>query len=263
MNRHSTLSRILTATAACVLGAGLAAAPATAVSPPIPYSCQWTVGDTEGAGGATATWDSGVPDDFTVPKNVSFSLAPFTGTVVVPDTFVQQLRDLGVAELAGTGQLQIIWDAAGGYGEDVIGLSFAATPVPPSGPMTLDLTGVSGLTTFLNEEEPWSMVAWDFSLTAESGTSTLTCHPDTAATIDTVNTMVLPATTTPASTSATPTSSTDTAAPSPSATRPALVQTDRAPAGAGGLPVLGLGLGGVLLLVGGSLGARAGRVRRH
>ena len=74
-----------------------------------------------------------MPEGFTVPPNVPFSPAPFTGTVMLPDTFVQGLRDQGVTELCGTGQIQIVQDAAGGYGEDVIGLAFAATAVPPSG----------------------------------------------------------------------------------------------------------------------------------
>jgi len=137
-----------------------------------------------------------VPEGFTVPPNVPFSPAPFTGTVMLPDTFVQGLRDQGVTELGGTGQIQIVQDAAGGYGEDVIGLAFAPTAMPPSGPMTLDLTGVSGLTTSLNEMEPWSTVALGFSLTGEPGPSTLSCRPPNGlGVIDTMNTMVAPMTT--------------------------------------------------------------------
>jgi hypothetical protein len=267
MNLTSARSRILVAGGLALACATLAAGPASAVSEPIPYSCTWTVGEAQGAGTATATWDSGVPEDFTVPPNVSFSLAPFTGTVVLPDTFVQGLRDQGVTELGGTGELQIIWDAAGGSGEDVIGLAFAATAVPTSGPMTLDLTGVSGLTTSLNEQEPWSMVAWDFSLTGEAGPSTLSCRPPNAlGVIDTVNTMVAP-TTTPASPTTTTATATATGADGPSTTtspvRPALVQTDQPQPGTGALPLVGLGLGAAVALGGVVAVARAGRARRH
>jgi len=259
MTRSTSLSTILVAAGLTLAGIAFPAGPAWAVSAPIPYSCTWTVGETQGAGTATATWDSGVPEDFTVPPNVSFSLAPFTGAVVLPDTFVQGLRDQGVTELGGTGQLQIIWDAAGGYGEDVVGLAFAATAVPPSGPMTLDLTGTSGLTTSLNEQEPWSMVAWDFSLTGEAGPSTLSCRPPNGlGVIDTVNTMVAP-TTTPATTSPSEPASASTAA---SPVRPTLVQTDQPRSGTGALPVLGLGLGAVAL-GSGLVAARAVRARRH
>ena len=262
MSRITHLTRTLGAVALALVVVGLAGGPASATSLPIPYSCTWTVGEAQGAGTATATWDSGVPENFTVPPNVSFSLAPFTGTVLLPDTFVQGLRDQGVTELGGTGQIQIIWDAAGGYGEDVIGLAFAATAVPPSGPMTLDLTGISGLTTSLNEAEPWAMVAWDFSLTGEAGPSTLSCRPPNGlGVIDRVNTMVAP-TTTPATTSPSESASASTTA---SPVRPALVQTDQPQPTSSALPLLAAGLGALALLGGGAAAVRAASVRgrRH
>jgi hypothetical protein len=260
-----TSSRALAVVGVSAVALAVTVGPAVAQSPPIPYSCSWSVADVDGTGDATATWDSGIPDSgLTIPPNVTFSLDPFTGVVVVPDTFAQELRDQGVTEVGGTGSLQIYWDAAGGYGDGVIGLAFAATPVPASGPMTLDLDGVSGLTTSLNEMEPWSLVAGDFTLTADSGASTLSCRTTPSGVIDTVNTIV-DITTAPPSTSGTPTSSADPTTTSPSATRPALVQTDAAPpTGPSPTALAGFALVAGAALVTGALAARRrSALRRH
>ena len=115
-----------------VVAVGLSAAPASAASADLGYTCEWSVDDGDGGGPAgesdpaTASWDSGIEDDLVVPVGTSVPLDPYTGTITLPEAFVDALRAQDRTELAGGGlQLTVIEESDEPF---VIELSSAPPP---------------------------------------------------------------------------------------------------------------------------------------
>jgi uncharacterized protein DUF6801 len=238
---------------------GLSAAPASAASADLQYTCDWGIGDAEGTGDpATASWDSGIADDLEVPVGTSVDLDPYSGTVTLPDAFVAELRAQDRTELSGGGlQLTVVEETEEPI---VIDLAFETTPVPADGPMVLELEGVDADPIEATEPGTYTLLASDFIIGSDLDENLgLLCEmtDEGDATIDAFEAVGEP-TETPTATVA-PTV-TVTATP----VRPALVQTDVAEGtpsgGTGGLALAGGAA--ALLAVAGRLAVRRAP-RRH
>lgn len=240
---------------------GLSAAPASAASADLQYTCEWSVDDGDGGGPAgegdpaTAGWDSGIADDLVVPVGTSVPLDPYTGTITLPEPFVEALRAQDRTELAGGGlQLTVIEESDEPF---VIELTFESTPVPAEGPMTVEVEGIDEEEIEATEPGTYTLLASDFFLFSGDDENTgmgceLTDEGD--ATIDAFE--------------AVEEEPTETVAPTVTVTatpvRPALVQTDVAegtPAGNAGGLVLAGGAAAMLALAGRFAVRRA--PRRH
>ncbi len=255
MSRSTLVTRALVAGGLSLAALSLTGGPASAASAALAYSCDYGVGEVEGTGDATATWDSAITDGLTVPVGTQVALDPYTGTVVLPDAFVEELRTQGVVELTGGGLQLTFLDETGE--PIVIELGFPATPVPAAGPMTLEVSGVDA--GFLDAADPgsYTIVADDFILATDDETTGMYCTltDEGDPTIDSFTALA-----------PTPTATPTTSAPttSPTAVRPVLVQTDTVER-AGDSPT-GLVAGGLLtgsLAVGALLAARRSSARRH
>jgi len=257
MTRSTLLTRALLAGGLSLTALTLAGGTASAASAALSYSCDYGVGDVEGTGDATATWDTAITDGLVVPVGTQVDLDPYTGTVDLPDGFVDELRAQEATELSGGGLHLTFLDETGE--PIVIELVFAATAVPEVGPMTLELTGVDAGFLDAVDPGPYTIVADDFLLVTDDESSGMYCilTDEGDPTIDAF-TAVAP------SPSATATPTTSTPAASPTAVRPVLVQTDAVDASRGSSTGL---VGGALLagsiVVGGLVAGRRASSRRH
>ncbi|MBM6405563.1 hypothetical protein JQN72_15060 [Phycicoccus sp. CSK15P-2] len=254
MRRSTALVRPAVVGGTTLALAGLVSPFATAASADLEYSCEYGVDTTEGTGDATASWDSGIADGLVVEVGDSVSLDPYTGTVELPTGFVDALRDSGRTELGGGGlQLTVLEESDEPF---IIELVFDSTPVPASGPMTLDLSGVDPEDIEATEAGTYTLVANDFFLSDDDDTAGMYCElvDNGDATIDSFTAQAAPGPTV----TVTPTPTvTVTASP----VRPVLVQTDAAGAGPSLLPAAaGAGL---LVLAGGVAARRRLPDRRH
>ena len=231
---------------------------AAAESRELEYSCGFGLdfgeGGPEGEGDSTAQWDSAISDDLTVPAGTEVSLDPFTGTIDLPEDFVDMLRDEEITSIQGFGATLTYVDETDEELE--IEFDFGPAEVPATGPFSLEVQGV---------DEP--------TLIAESGTNTLVADAFFIAfgddetyeggmdcelvdegdpTIDVVEGVGSAPTTT--------------TAPTTTPVRPVVVQTDFAGSeGPSALPLLALG--GAALAAAGAValgrGARRAAARRH
>ena len=120
---------------------------ATAASGPVPYSCAWasTRGNEpvdSGTVSTTAQFDSAIPDGLEVTAGETVNVAPFTGSVVIPAALVATLRGEEVTEVDGGGTTATGIREAGPAAVDETDFDGAATPVPESGALTVDLADV-------------------------------------------------------------------------------------------------------------------------
>ena len=248
---------------AALLAAVLTATSASAASAELAYSCDYGVGDTEGTGAATATWDSGIGKDLVTQVGRDVSLDPFTGTITLPEGFTQALRDAGIDEVDGqrpaaTGDARgLLLTLVDGSDEEYpVELSFKTFPVPAEGPLVVTVGGEGG-TVFPAGVGTNTLVASDFVLSVGTGdqgpeagmSCTLTDEGDIS--IDTFEATAAPTPTATVSETATP-------------QRPGVVQTDFAgDDGSSAAPLLlgGAAAGAVVALV--ARGVRRGSVRRH
>ncbi len=131
---------------AVLTGVG-AAGLASAASGDVPYSCAWasTRGNEpvdSGTVSTTAQFDSAIPDGLEVTAGEFVNVRPFTGSVVIPAELVATLRGEEVTEVNGGGTMITGIREAGPAVVDETDFDIAATPVPESGPMTVDLADV-------------------------------------------------------------------------------------------------------------------------
>ena len=213
---------------ATLLAGALAIPSASAASAELSYDCAFGVDELEGTGNGSATFDSGIGEGLVVKVGDMVSLDPFTGSITLPDEFVDVLREVGVEELFGSqGLLLTLIDETGD--EHVVELSFPTTVVPAEGPIVLQISGkptaIKAAVVGTN-----TLIANDFILEVGTGAS----GPDAGMycglidegdlTIDAFEaTAASTPTTTP--TKATPTTTTGTATTG-TPKRPKLVQTD-------------------------------------
>ncbi|WP_377640299.1 DUF6801 domain-containing protein [Oryzobacter terrae] len=142
-----------------LLAAATTVSIASAESRDLEYSCQFglEMGEdegTEGSGGTTARFDTAIGSAVVVTTGTSVPLDPFTGSIGLPEDFLQMIRDAQIEQIEGGGVTFMIVDESGE--EVVVEMVFPSTPVPATGPLVLELTG---------EDVP--------AVTAEEGTNTL------------------------------------------------------------------------------------------
>lgn len=252
---------------ATLLAAVLTATSASAASADLAYSCDYGVGDTEGTGDATATFDSGIGEGLVTEVGRDVSLDPFTGTITLPEGFTQALRDAGIDEVDGqrpasTGDARgLLLTLVDGSDEEYpVELSFKTFQVPAEGPLVITVGGEGG-TVFPAGVGTNTLLASDFVLSVGTGKGgpdagmacTLTDKGDLS--IDTFEATAAP---TPTGTPTVEVS--ETASPE----RPDVVQTDFADDGhstAAPLVLGGAAAGAAVALV--ARGARRGSTRRH
>lgn len=242
---------------AALLVAGLAATSASAESADLSYSCFYGVGQSEGSGSATATFDSGIGDGLVVEVGDEVELDPFTGSITVPQGFTDDLRSNEYSEIDGGGFVITLVDESGE--EFVVQVSFPATPVPAEGPLTLQLTGQDE-DAVVAEEGTNTLIASDVFLVVDTGSQ----EPEVGMYCELTDEGDVSIDAFEATAAATPTT-TVTASPTASPVRPVVVQTDFAGEGRStALPLLaggGLAAASLALVVG--RGARRGTARRH
>jgi hypothetical protein len=142
-----------------LLAAATTVSTAGAESRDLEYACEFglEMGEedgTEGSGGTTARFDSGIGSAVVVTTGTRVSLDPFTGSVGLPEDFLQMIRDAEIEQIEGGGVTFMVVDESGE--EVVVEMGFPSTAVPATGPLVLELTG---------EDVP--------EVTAEEGTNTL------------------------------------------------------------------------------------------
>lgn len=240
-----------------LVAAGLSAAPAAAASGDLAYSCQWGVDTAEGTDPGTASWDTAITDGLVVDTGSSVEVAPYGGTITLPDAFVDALRTSERTRLAGGSLLTTV------IGEteepEQLELVFEPTRVPAEGPMVLEADGIDEAVIRADDPGTYTLLADSFYVFVEEDDDVgLRCTFDGEGdpVVDRFQAVGDPVTEEPTAT-ARPTS---VASP----VRPTLVQTDVAegtPDGSAGGPLLAAGAA-VLL---GWAGRRALRraPRRH
>ncbi|MGL5930147.1 MAG: DUF6801 domain-containing protein, partial [Dermatophilaceae bacterium] len=209
--------------------------------------------DGDGEVEALASFDTAIEDGLVVEVGDEVDLNPVTGSITLPEEFVQALRDDDQTSIEGGGLTVVVVDETG---EPLfVDLEFADTAVPVTGPMILEITG--GSETFTPEDEgSHTLVAEAFFIGYGEDEETggiLECEltDEGDPTIDTFE-AVAAATPPP-----TPTPTvTVTAAPAATPQRPVLVQTDFAGEGPSALPIA---LAGGALVLGAGVAASAGR----
>src|SRR5690242_14682046 len=76
---------------------------AAAESRELEYSCGFGLdfgeGGPEGEGDSTAQWDTAISDGLTVNAGTEVTLDPFTGTIDLPEEFVDLLRDEDITSI--------------------------------------------------------------------------------------------------------------------------------------------------------------------
>lgn len=250
--------RLALAGSAALLTTAALAAPATAESAELSFGCTYVVAGTESEGQveAIASFDTAVEAGLVVEVGEEVDLNPVTGSITLPEEFVQALREDGRTSIEGGGLKVIVVDETG---EPVFVIfEFGDTPVPAEGPMVVEISGETEPFE-VDEEGTYTLVADGFFLgygeDDETGGS-LECEltDEGDPTIDTFE-AVAAATPTP-----TPTPTvTVTSGPQ----RPVVVQTDFAGEGPSALPFT---LAGGVLVLGAAVTAgvrrRAG-ARRH
>lgn len=142
-----------------LLAAATTVSIASAESRDLEYACQFglEMGEdegTEGSGGTTARFDSAIGSAVVVTTGDRVALDPFTGSIGLPDDFLQMVRDAQIEQIEGGGVTFMVVDESGE--EVVVEMGFPETAVPATGPLVLELTG---------EDVP--------EVTAEEGTNTL------------------------------------------------------------------------------------------
>lgn len=248
---------------AALLAAVLTTTSASAASAELAYSCDYGVGETEGAGAATATWDSSIGEGVVTELGRDVSIDPFAGTITLPEGFTQALRDAGIDEVDGqrpasTGEARgLLLTLVDGSDEEYpVELSFGTVPVPAEGPLVLEVVGEGG-SVLPVEVGTTTLLASDFVLTVGTGdegpeagmSCTLTDEGDVS--IDAFEVTAAPTPTVTVSETASP-------------QRPDVVQTDFAgDDGSSAAPLLlgGVAAGAVVALV--ARGTRRGSTRRH
>ncbi len=245
---------------------GLSAAPASAASADLEYTCEWGVSDGDGGGptgegdAASASWDSGIEDGLIVPVGTSVPLDPYSGTITLPAEFVDALRAQDRTELTGGGvHFTVIEESDEPF---FVEFSFETTPIPADGPMVVEVEGIDEDEINATEPGTYTLLAQDFFLFSgdDNDETGMGCEmtDEGDPTIDAFEAVGEEPTEEP----------TETVAPTVTVTatpvRPALVQTDVAegtPAGnAGGLALAG-GAAAMLALAGRLAVRRA--PRRH
>ncbi|QIM22832.1 hypothetical protein G7075_19665 [Phycicoccus sp. HDW14] len=256
MPRPSALACAL-AVGCALAAAGLSAAPASAASGDLAYSCEWGVDATEGTDPGTASWDTAVADDLVVDTGTSVEIAPYSGTITLPDAFVAALRTSGRTRLAGGTLL------ATGIAEtdepQQLELGYGPVPIPAEGPVVLDVDGIDEAVIQADDPGTYTLLADSFYVFVEEDVNVgLRCTFDGEGdpVVDRFRAVGDPVTEEP----------TDTTAPTAVASpvRPALVQTDVAegtPGGSTGGPLLAAGAAVLLGLAGRRALRRA--PRRH
>lgn len=227
---------------------------------PLEYLCDYYLPEGEGSGIATASFDTGIGADVVVNVGDDVPLDPVTGSITLPSGFVDALRAAGTLDVEGGGDLTIV--VTEHDNTSFGGLSFEATPVPETGPMTLQ---IEGTTWPIEARDPGthSLVLVDFSVIIgepveeeeKEDLVAMFCYLEGVegdATLDSFEVLRPPTPTTTVTTTATAT-----------ATRTGpVVETDR-PAGGGGNTVLA-STGAAALLAGAGallLGRRQGSHR--
>ena len=253
------LARALLVGGVALLAAAVGVTPAGAASEVTEYSCEFGVDDpegggTEGEGTSTASFDTGIPDGLVVDVGERVSLDPLTGTITLPDDFVQMLRDAGLATIQGGGEMFLYVnetdDAFNAFWE------FAETAVPAEGTMSLDVEGEFEVDRFrVADAGVHTILGADFFLFVDTGEegpgAGMFCEPtDEDPVVDAFEALAVAAPTTTVTTTSTATAT---------AVRPVVVQTDFAEDDAAMLPLLGVGA--LVTLAAGAVGLARGRVR--
>jgi hypothetical protein len=234
--------------AALVAAMALTATPSWADSGTVHYECTYSVGapapgGTTGAGAATGSFDTGVPDGLVVDVGESVSATPFTGRLTLPDGLIDALRSAEITSISG-GEHAEVAVLPGVVGDTWT--FFDEVAVPAEGSVSVDLH-VNGDWSALRFDSPGvhtiAVGRLEFEIRgpgASQDVANLKCDAaqdevdvvvdgSTLVTVDTIQ-VVGPTTSAPggATSSVTP-------------VRPVLVQTDFAEADAGVGPLLGGG----------------------
>ena len=127
-----------------LLAAATTVSIASAESRDLEYACQFglEMGEdegTEGSGGATARFDSAIGSAVVVTTGDRVALDPFTGSIGLPDDFLQMVRDAQIEQIEGGGVTFMVVDESGE--EVVVEMGFPEIAVPATGPLVLELTG--------------------------------------------------------------------------------------------------------------------------
>ncbi|HET7822219.1 MAG TPA: DUF6801 domain-containing protein [Ornithinibacter sp.] len=248
--------------AAVVAVVALTAVPAGADSGTVAYECTYSVGipdlgGTTGAGAATGSFDTGIPDGLVVELGEPVSATPFTGRLTLPDGLIDALHAADVTSISG-GEHAEVAVLPGAVGDTWT--YFDEVPVPAEGSVSVDLH-VNGDWSALRFDSPGvhtlAVGRLEFVIQgpgARQDVATLTCDAaddDVDVVVDgstlvSVDTIEVAGPTTPApggaSSGATP-------------VRPVLVQTDFAEADAGVGPPSGVAaLAAFVALAAGAVG---------
>lgn len=140
MSRPRVLPLLSLLVACLMVVGGRAPVPAGAASRVLTYHCESSALPVEqDEGETTALWDTAVGDDVVVDVGEKVHLMPLTGTVTLPSGFVDRLRTAGFDDLGGEAGATISVQETGA--EILPVLVVPSTPLPESGPATVDVSG--------------------------------------------------------------------------------------------------------------------------